>query len=168
MHDHLLVDQTQLNKVHARGETHAHELWDAVSNMEVTVQSKIVSCLLLASFFIGCYSPVAVSKNELKGRAEQADIIVVTKDSVEYTFLKDNYRIQGDTLSGSGKRSRNASTDIVLDARLSFDAIASIETSEFNLTRTAALCAGAGVVGVLVAVILSRSSEPAAIVVGGY
>lgn len=119
---------------------------------EVNVKRKIVSCVLVSSllFSIGCYSPGVVTKEELKAKAERIDITVFTKDSTEYKFLKDNYRIQGDTLSGFGVRRRNMSSDIVLDASLSLSDVNSIETKKFDLMRTMLLCGGGGLFAVII------------------
>ena len=148
--------RTELTTHSAEQEAYATICDGLCTIVEVIVKRRIVFSVLLASLslLIGCYSTAMISKDEFNARAEQVDIIVVTKDSFEYTFLKENYRIRGDTLSGSGKRTRNSSTEIVLDARLPFDAITSIENQEFDLTRTAGLCAGAGLGGLIIYTLL--------------
>jgi hypothetical protein len=126
--------------------------------VEGTVKRKIVSCVLVASlsFYIGCYSTEMVSKDELKAKVEQLDITIFTKDSLEYKFSKENYRIQGDTLSGYGIRRWNVSTDVIFDASLPFADIDSIETREFDPTRTIVLCGGIGLGVVLIITLLFR------------
>jgi|GEM_PF-4871060 hypothetical protein len=66
------------------------------------MKRQIVSCAFVVSllFSIGCYSTEVVMKEELKAKAEQMDITVVTKDSLKYEFSKKRYRVQGDTLIG--------------------------------------------------------------------
>ena len=122
---------------------------------------KIVSCVLVASlsFSIGCYSTEMVSKDEIKTRIDPVDITIYTKDSLEYKFSKECYRIQGDTLSGYGIRTSNRSSSIVLDASLSFADITSIETRQFSLIRTILLCAGVGLGTVLIIEILSPGAN---------
>ena len=125
------------------------------------MKRKIVSCLLLASFsyYVGCYSTEVASKDELKEKVEQVDITIFTKDSLEYKFSKDNYRIRGDTLSGYGIRRGNVSTEVVLDARISFANIDSIETQELNLPHTILLCGGIGFIGVLIITLLFKRDQ---------
>jgi hypothetical protein len=127
---------------------------------EVNMKRKIVSCVLVASllFSIGCYSPGMISKEEAK--AKQGDITVFTKDSSEYKFLKENYRIRGDTLTGFGVRKWNMSSDIVLDASLSFAEIDSIEAKEFDATKTTLVCCGVGLGAALIIYVLFFSHEP--------
>ena len=122
---------------------------------------KIVSCVLVASlsFCTGCYSTEMVSKDELKAKDEPVDITIFTRDSLEYKFSKENYRIQGDTLSGYGMRTGNVSTVVVLDARISIAEIDSIEAREFSLPHTILLCGGIGFVGVLIITLLSRRDQ---------
>jgi hypothetical protein len=130
-------------------------------HQEITVKEKIVSCVLVVSlsFYIGCYSTEMVSIDELRARADQADITVFTKDSLEYTFSIGNYRIQADTLSGYGVRRSNASADAVFDASLSFADIDSIKTREFDPPRTIALCGGIGLGVFLVIMLLFRDNQ---------
>jgi hypothetical protein len=105
-------------------------------------------CLLI--FFIGCYSPAVVTKEELKAKAEGIDITLFTKDSVEYKFLKGNYHIQQDILIGYGVRGRNMDSDIVLDASLPLAEIASIEIMRFDVTKTIMFCGGVGLGAVFI------------------
>ncbi len=116
------------------------------------MKNKIVSCLLVVSlsFYIGCYSTEMVSKEELKAKRHQVDVTILTRDSLEYRFSKENYSIQGDTLAGYGSRRWNMSTEIVLDARLSFTDMTSIETKEFSLVRTILLCSAVGLFAELI------------------
>jgi hypothetical protein len=129
--------------------------------VEVTLKRKIVSCVIVASlsFYLGCYSTEMVSKDEIKARIDHVDITICTKDSLAYKFSKENYRIEGDTLSGYGIRTSNRSSDIVLDASLSFADITSIETREFSLIRTILLCAGVGLGTVLIIEIVSPGAN---------
>jgi hypothetical protein len=123
---------------------------------EDIMSTKIVSCVLLASlcFSLGCYNAEAISKAELKAQTEQADMTVFMKDSVEYKFIKDNYQVHGDTLSGFGVRTSGASTELVRNARLPLADIGSIESRGFNLKNTLLLCGGIGLVGGLIIVML--------------
>jgi hypothetical protein len=111
------------------------------------MKRKIISCLLIFSllFSVGCYSTDLITKEEFKAKVKQDDITLFMKNSLEYKFLKDNYSIQGDTLSGFGVRKWSWGSDIVLDASLPFTDITSIEARQFNLTRTLILCGGIGV-----------------------
>ena len=117
--------------------------------------------MLLASlsFYIGCYSTEMVSKDTLKAKVEQVDITVFMKDSLVYKFSKENYRIQGDTLSGYGIRQRNLSTDVVFAASLPFAEIDSIETRNVDPARTIALCGGIGLGVVLIITLLFRHDQ---------
>lgn len=123
--------------------------------------NKIVSCVLVGSlcFSIGCYNAETVSKDELKAQTEQADITVFTKDSLEYKFIKNNYQLHGDTLSGFGVRKSTVSTEIVRDARLALEDVASIETRGFNLRSTILLCGAIGLGAVLTIAMFSRSGN---------
>ena len=123
----------------------------SINKGEVTVKKKIFSCALVSSllFSIGCYSLREVTKEELKAKAEQVDVTVFTKDSIEYKFLKDNYGIRGDTLSGFGVRRRNTSTDIVLDVSLSFADVTSIHSEKFDLMKSLLLFGRGGFVAVI-------------------
>jgi hypothetical protein len=133
-----------------------------INKCEVTMKRKIISWVLVASLFfsIGCYSTGMVTKDELKAKTDKDDITVFTKDSSEYRFLKENYSIEGDTLTGFGVRKWNMSSDIVLDASLSFADIDSIESKEFDATKTILLCGGVGVGAGLIIYMLFRSNEP--------
>jgi hypothetical protein len=126
------------------------------------MKRKIVSWLLVGSLslYIGCYNTEMVSKEGLKPRVEQYDITVSTKDSLEYIFLKDNYRVQGDTLTGFGVRRSNRRSDIVLDASLPFADITSIETKEFSFGKTLLLCAGIGLGAAFIIKILFTHDQP--------
>jgi hypothetical protein len=126
------------------------------------MKRKIVPWFLVASllFYIGCYNTEMVSKEGLKARVEQYNITVSTKDSLEYKFLKDNYRVQGDTLTGFGVRKSNNFSDIVLDASLPFADITSIETKEFSLGKTFLLCSGVGLGAALIIKILFTHDQP--------
>ena len=130
------------------------------NNVEITTKRKIVSCVLVAllMFCLGCYSTVMVTKEEFKAKAKQDDITLFTKDSLEYKFLKENYRVRGDTLTGFGVRRSNMSSDIVLDASLSFADVVSIETKEFDAAKTTLLCCGVGVGAALIVYILFHSN----------
>ena len=126
------------------------------------MKRRIVSCVLVASLFfsIGCYSNGTVSKDEFKTKADKDDITLFTNDSSEYKFLKGNYRVQGDTLTGFGVRKSKMSSDIVLDASLSFADIDSIETREYDGTKTILLCGGVGLGAALIMYTLLHSNEP--------
>jgi hypothetical protein len=107
-----------------------------------------------------------VSKDEFKARAEQADITIFTKDSLDYKFSQGNYRIQADTVSGYCIRRSNSSTDVVFDASLSFADIDSIETRELDLPRTIALCGGIGLGVSLAIILLFRPDQTMGVSVG--
>lgn len=130
--------------------------WSLTPSLEVSVEKIMAPCMLLASLSmcIGCYNIEMTSKEGLKVQEEQLEIHVVTKDSVQYKFLPENYRIQGDTLSGLGVRTRDASSDIVFDARLPLGDLTSIETREFNITRTIVTLIGIGGVSFVIVKLL--------------
>lgn len=128
---------------------------------------KTVRCILVAAllFSCGCYTTGTVSKKDLKARADPVDITFFTKDSLEYSFSKENYRVQGDTLSGYGMRSRNAVRDVVFNASVSLADIDSIETSEFDATTTVLLCGGIGLAGAGIIALLLRHDQSYGVVV---
>lgn len=131
------------------------------------MKRQIVSCVFVTSvlFSIGCYSPGMVTKEEVKAKAGQIDITLFMKDHIAYEFLKENYRIHGDTLTGFGVRRSNVSSDIVLDASLSFANIDSIGTRVFDPTKTALLCCGVGLGAALTLYIVLHDNEPEQVVV---
>lgn len=106
---------------------------------------KIISCVLVAflSFSIGCFNNDTitreqlnpVTKEKLRAEVEQRDIIVFTKESVVYKFLKGNYRVQGDTLIGFGVQTIG-DDDRPFHGYVSFADITSLETEEFSLAKT--------------------------------
>ena len=115
------------------------------------MKRQIISCVLVASilFSIGCYSTGMVTKDEFKAKAEKDDITVLTKESLEYKFSKGNYRVQGDTLSGSGVRvSANRSARDSVVTSIAFADITLLKTEEFDLTNTILFCVGVGMGGV--------------------
>jgi hypothetical protein len=125
------------------------------------MKRKIVSCVLVASvsFYIGCYSTETVTREELEARVEKADVTVYTKDSLEYKFSKGEYRIKGDTLSGSGVRWSGGSSNIVLDASLSFADVTLVKATEFSLGNTALLCGGIGLGAGVIIFFLTRHND---------
>jgi hypothetical protein len=125
------------------------------------MRREIVSCVLVASLMlcVGCYNTELVTKEGLKARTEQCDITVSTKDSLDYTFLKDNYRIQGDTLTGYGVRRSTGLSEVVLDASLPFANITSIAYKEFSPWKTIALCGGVGLGVLIVSELLFRQNQ---------
>jgi hypothetical protein len=135
--------------------------------VEVTLSTKIVSCVLVASlsFYIGCYSTELISTDGLKAKSGQVDIIVFAKDSSGYEFTKGNYRIAGDTLSGYGVRTQKESTEVIFDASVSFAAVDSIKTRKLDLPRTIALCGGIGLGVVVIIALLFQSDETEPVVV---
>jgi hypothetical protein len=134
------------------------------------VKRNVIFGLSVASLvtFAGCYTTEMLTAEGLKAKAEPVDITVFMKDSYEYRFAKENYRIAGDTLSGYGIRKRNLSTDVVLHASCALAECDSIEGREFDLARTVSLCAGAGAVAFLLVHILwtSHSQNAAAVGIG--
>jgi hypothetical protein len=132
-----------------------------INKREGNMKSEIISCVLVASlsFSTGCYSTGMVGRDEFKAKAEQVDITVFTHDSSEYKFLKENYHIQGDTLTGFGVRKWNMSSEIVLGASLSFADIDSIESKEFDATKTILVCGGVGLGTGLIIYLLFFSHE---------
>ena len=109
------------------------------------MKKKIISCLLVASFSfsIGCYNTQTITREQLqantreevKAKWEQLDIAVFTKDSLEYKFLKDNYRIKNDTLTGFGVQTIGA-TERRFQGSISLADITSLKTEEFDLMGT--------------------------------
>jgi hypothetical protein len=108
-----------------------------------TMKKKIIPCLLVVSlsFYIGCYSTEMVTKDELKTQVEQVDITVFTKDSVEYKFVKGNYRVQGDSLVGFGVQ-KMGYIDVPFHGSIALADITSIETGGFSVGKTVLLGVG--------------------------
>ena len=140
------------------------------THLEVTLTRKIVSCILAVSLssYIGCYTTEIVSKEALIARVEQVDITLIMKDSLEYTFLKSDYRIQGDTLKGFGVRRSTGVSDIVLDASLPLADIISIETKEISAAKTILLCGGIGLGAAIIIAALLRHDQPPTFVTPTY
>ena len=113
--------------------------------MEVTIKKKTISFVLIVSlsFSIGCYNNQTSTKEELTPTAkekltaevEQHDITILTKDSREYQFSKENYRIQGDTLTGFGVQKIN-DNEGRFHGSIALADITSLKTTEFSLTKT--------------------------------
>jgi hypothetical protein len=132
------------------------------------MKKMMISCVLVASllFNIGCYSDQtirrgelkATTKEELKAEAEEADITVFTKGSLEYKFLKGNYRIQGDTLRGFGVQVTGCfEHNVPFHGSISFADINSLKTEKFSLGIT--ILAIAVPVGVVVGVLVWFSAS---------
>jgi hypothetical protein len=93
--------------------------------------------LSVSILFAGCFTQSSITNEELKATVEHADITVFTKDSLEYKFSKENYWIQGDTLSGSGVEVRvNTAEGDSVRVAISFSEITSVEVEEFDVTGT--------------------------------
>jgi hypothetical protein len=132
---------------------------------------KFVSCLLVASlcFFLGCYSTETVSKDDLNAQSGYGDLTVVTRDSLEYRFFEESYRVRQDTLCGVGVRRSGLSTTVVRDARLSFVDIASMETRAFNLRTTILVCGGIALgAGLIAVLLLQRGNQEIAVAPTGF
>lgn len=109
------------------------------------MSKKIVSCVLIASMLstIGCHNIETITrdqldvatKEKLNAEAERFDITVTTKDFKEYNFLKDSYRINGDTLTGFGIQTSNENEER-FHGSIPIADIASLETKEFSLWKT--------------------------------
>lgn len=109
------------------------------------MKKNIISCILMASllFSFGCYTNQTITREQLdnipneglKAEFEQHDITVYTKDSLEYTFLKDNYRIESDTLMGSGEQTI-AGNNRPFNGSISFGDITLLKTENFDTTAT--------------------------------
>jgi hypothetical protein len=138
-------------------------------HVEVILKRKIVSCVLLASvsFYVGCYNNQtitreelnAISKEDLNTKVEQRDITVFTKDSLEYRFSKENYRIQSDTLTGIGVQMIGGN-DNRFHGRIPIADITLIETEAFDLTGTIiAIGLPVGLVGGLLLLFAAKMSE---------
>jgi hypothetical protein len=119
---------------------------DALYNyVEVIMKKRTISFVLILSlsFSIGCYNNQTITKEELtpttKGKlnaeGEQRDITVLMKDSREYQFSKENYRIQGDTLTGFGVQKIN-DNEGPFHGSIALADITSLKTTEFSLTKT--------------------------------
>jgi len=106
---------------------------------------KRTSSLLLAPllFCVGCYSNQTltheelntITKERLRAEVEQRDITVFTRDSLEYRFSREHYRIRADTLTGFGIQT-SAGNDVRFQGSISFADITSIRTTEFSLAQT--------------------------------
>lgn len=116
------------------------------------MKKKTVSCVLLASLllYLGCYSNQTIESRELEGsareelktNAEEADITVFTKGSLEYKFLKGNYRIHQDTLVGFGMQATGwFERDVPFRGSISFADISSLKMEKFSLGTTIAVIA---------------------------
>ena len=118
------------------------------------MMTKTVSCLLVGSlsFSVGCYTGVTVKKEELPKSVGESDIIVHTRDSLEYRFSGENYRVHGDTLSGYGIRRGRVLVEEALVASLPFAAVDSLEVQKFDAGRTILLCGGIGIGAALIAI----------------
>jgi hypothetical protein len=111
----------------------------------VEVTMKFISALLIASLLVsvGCYNNQTIVKEDLdkatveKLRSEvgQRDIVLFTKDSLEYHFSKENYRIKGDTLTGFGVQTFGEQ-EKGFHGSISFADVTSLKTSEFSLGNT--------------------------------
>ena len=131
------------------------------------VRRRVVSCLLVGSLSlsVGCYNTAVVSTEGFRALGDQVDVIVSTPDSLQYEFTRGNYRTQGDTVSGYGIRRRNGSAEVLpsLCLRLSDGDV--IETSEFDLLRTAMLCGGIGLGCLILYTVLFDHPQDATMVV---
>ena len=109
------------------------------------MKKKIISCVLVSSLLssIGCYNTQTITREQfqattmerLSAESEQFDITICTIDSLEYKFLKDNYRIQGDTLTGFGVQTMGG-TERRFQGSIAFADITSVKTEEFSLAKT--------------------------------
>jgi len=101
-----------------------------------------------------------ITKRELIAKPEQVDITVVTKDSSEYKFLKDNYRIQNDTLIGFGLQTIRGN-DAHFHGSISIMDITSLKTEKFDVVGTS-LAIGLPVVlvGALLLVLSAGLANP--------
>lgn len=118
-------------------------------------QARLASVMLaFLPMWSGCYNIESATRDSITTQEEQLEVRVLTKDSVEYRFLGENYRIQGDTLSGFGVRTRSDSSEIVFDARLALSDMTFIETKEFSARQTIAFIAALGIVGYLIIKVL--------------
>ncbi len=134
------------------------------------MKRKIVSWVVAASLlsYLGCYDTEIVTKEGLNARADQVDITLFMRDSLEYQFLKNDYRIQGDTLKGFGVRRLHGVSDIVLGASLAFTDIMSIETTELSTGKTILLCGGIALGSVFIIELLLRHDQPSTFVTPMY
>ena len=106
-----------------------------INKSEVNMRNPFLCLVVLLLFFIGCYNTRLVTKEELKAKAKQVDITVWAKDSLEFKFLKDNYSIQGDTLTGIGVQAIGGN-DERFHGSISFADITSFKMKEFNIVTT--------------------------------
>jgi hypothetical protein len=128
----------------------SHSILEAEMN-----QARLASAMLaFLPMWFGCYNIESATRDSITTQEEQLEVRVLTKDSVEYRFLGENYRIQGDTLSGFGVRTRSNSSEIVFDARLALSDMTFIETKEFSARQTIAFIAALGIVGYLIIKVL--------------
>jgi len=109
----------------------------AFAKRQGNMKRQIVSaCLFLPLLFsVGCYSSEVVTKDDVNSKAEQVDITVWTKRSLEYKFLKDNYRIHSDTLTGVGVQTTGGN-DVSFHGSIPFSDIAMLRTDEFDVGAT--------------------------------
>jgi hypothetical protein len=106
---------------------------------------KGVSYLLVISIVMhaGCYSRQMIVNEELNGstrgeltaEVEGRDVVVITKGSSEYRFLKGNYRIHADTLIGFGIQKMGI-REVEFHGSIPLASIVSLETETFNTAGT--------------------------------
>jgi hypothetical protein len=131
-----------------------HKPWEAVMRMKAIVFTIPV---ILASC-IGCYSSNVISKEEFLSQSEQTDITVFTKDSSEYEFSKDQYRIAGDSLSGLAMLTKpNAFGPEGFKGSIAIADIAQVEREEFSTARTVLLVGGIGLAAAAIIVVVVAS-----------
>jgi hypothetical protein len=107
--------------------------------------TKVICCLLIASLIIsfGCHNTQEMTRDDLtkktkealKAECEPFDVTVRTAESGAYKFLKDHFRINGDTLTGIGTQDVNG-TPVPWRGSMALSDISSIETKEFSATKT--------------------------------
>ena len=105
--------------------------------MKSTLARYLLAVLLLV--YAGCYDTEIITKERLPAGPDR-DITVFTKDSLEYRFPAENYRIIGDSLSGVGVQIID-----VWPVRKDFTGsiplsnIAQVKTDKFNPRKTVAI-----------------------------
>jgi len=102
--------------------------------MKSTLVRYLLVCLVPS--YVGCYNTDTVTKDQLKASTDR-DIIVITKDSLEYKFSKHAYSIVGDSLSGVGVQNNDVRPGKnEFKGSIPLSKIAQIKNDGFNSRRT--------------------------------
>ena len=102
------------------------------------MKSTLARCLSVGLFLFsaGCYNTEPLTREQLT-RAQDRDITVLTRDSLEYKFSKHQYSIVGDSLSGVGVQTIDVwPGENQFKGAIPFSNIVQIRNNEFNSQKT--------------------------------